>query len=182
VADGLTPASARLRDVLAQLEALDARLDGFEGRDDAAWRRRPARGGWSAVECLEHLAITAEVATRLVAAAPDAPGRTLRHEGPRPLVRLFLRSLEPPVRMLRTRTATAFVPVADSAPAAARERLRAGHHAFAAALVAVPDADRLRACIRSPFAPLRYTPLEWGLVVAAHARRHLWQAERALDG
>jgi hypothetical protein len=36
--------------------------------------------------------------------------------------------------------------------------------------------------VRSPFAPVRYTPLEWALVVAAHGRRHLWQAEQALRG
>ena len=36
--------------------------------------------------------------------------------------------------------------------------------------------------VRSPFARwLRYTLYEWLLVLLAHERRHLWQAERVLE-
>jgi hypothetical protein len=171
------------RDLLEQFEALETWLGALEAaHDDAAWQRPPATGGWSAVECLEHLATTAEVGAELLRTAAQAPGHTLRSEGPRLLVRFFLRMLEPPVRLLRARTTRAFVPPAETSPERARARFRDAHAAFASALTSVPQADRLRACIRSPFAPIRYTPREWGLVVAAHARRHLWQAERALKG
>jgi hypothetical protein len=143
-----------------------------------AWSRLPAKGGWTAAQCLEHLSVTAESGSRALLAAPSRPGRTVRSRQPRWLVRLFIRSLEPPARF-RTRTAAAFQPPLID-PAAALARFREAHDAFTRDVETIAEVDLHRVCIPSPFAPVHYTPLEWALVVAAHGRRHLWQAERAL--
>jgi hypothetical protein len=162
-----------LRRLLDRVDALAA------GASPAALGRPPSRGGWSAAECLEHLSATAEEGSRLLLSAPQRAGRRVRGARPRWWIRLFVRSQEPPARF-RVRTRAQFVPTEQIDAAAALERFRVSHAALADHVQAIAPADLHRTCIPSPFGPLVYTPLEWALVLAAHGRRHLWQAEQAL--
>jgi hypothetical protein len=165
-----------------ELEALVARVEGLvRTTEPEAWSKPPARGGWSAAQCLDHLSTTAEDAARRLLAASSAPGRSLRRPGARWWVRLFARTLEPPAR-LRTRTKPSFEPPDPQPIEGVLERFRAAHLHLAGDLRAVPEDLLHRVSIDSPFGPVHYTPLEWGLVLAAHGRRHVWQAERALQG
>ncbi len=165
----------------AELRRLIERVDAHaRSAPPKAWCRRPTPEGWSAAECLEHLSLTAETASRLLRAVPERTGRRLRGPSPRWWVRLFVRSLEPPPR-LRTRTRAAFLPNGDVDAATAVVRFRLTHAVLAHDVTTIAAADLHRVCVASPFGPLAYTPLEWALVVAAHGRRHVWQAERVLD-
>jgi hypothetical protein len=176
-------ASARATlEAAADLRRLIERVDASaRSTTPDAWRKRRARGAWSAAECLEHLSATAEEASRLLRAAPERQGRRLARPGPRWWVRLFLRSLEPPAR-LRTRTRAAFRPTGEVDAAMALVRFRRTHASLARDVTAIAPDDLDRVCIPSPFGPLAYTPREWALVLVAHGRRHVWQAERALEG
>ena len=165
----------------AELRRLIERVDASaRSAPPQAWCRRPADDGWSAAECLEHLSLTAEAASRLLHAVPERTGRRLRGPSPRWWVRLFVRSLEPPPRF-RTRTRAAFRPNGQVDAATAVVRFRRTHAALARDVTTIAAADLHRVCVASPFGPLTYTPLEWALVVAAHGRRHLWQAEQVLE-
>jgi hypothetical protein len=164
----------------AELRRLIERIDdSARAAPPQAWCRKPADDGWSAAECLEHLSLTAEAASRLLQAVPERKGRRLRGPSPRWWVRLFVRSMEPPPRF-RTRTRDAFLPNGEVDAARALVRFRRTHAALAHDVTTIAADDLHRVCVASPFGPLSYTPLEWALVVAAHGRRHVWQAERVL--
>lgn len=169
--DARAGAAAALRDAVAAFGTLRT-THALE-----AWGRRPAPDAWSADECLEHLSLTAEAALRLLAEAPAAPGRRVRGRRPRRWVGWFAGYLASG-RGPRARTRQGFTPAA--APPDAWDRFRRTHAALADAIEAIADADLDRVCVASPFAPLRYTPLEWAIVLAAHVRRHHAQARRAL--
>ena len=169
--DPRTRAAAALRDAVAAFGALRT------AHATEAWGRRPAPDAWSADECLEHLSLTAEVASRLLAEAPTAPGRGGRGGPPRRWVAWFAGYLASG-RGPRARTRQGFAPAA--APPDAWDRFRRTHATLADAIETVADADLDRICVASPFAPLRYTPIEWAVVLAAHGRRHHAQARRAL--
>jgi hypothetical protein len=176
--------AATLDDLARELE--DARARGLAlldaaGPDLAA--RRPPSGGWSALECLEHLSATAEVSLSLVGAAlagaSPAPEPPERYRA-RWWVGWFLRSLEPPARF-KTRTRPDFVPPADLKFGGVRDAFVKAHHGMREQLEALRPYDLNRLRVRSPFAAfLSYRLFEWWLVLLAHERRHLWQAEEAL--
>lgn len=174
-ADPRRPVADDLRRVVARLDALVASTG-----DAEPWLAPTDRGGWSAVACLEHLSTTAEAASRRLVAASGREGRLVRSARPRSWVRLFVRMQEPPARF-RTRTGAAFRPDDRVDLDGALERFRRTHFALADDVEAIEARNLHRVCIESPFGPRHYTALEWGLVLAAHARRHLWQAEGALE-
>lgn len=173
-----------LRALAAQLEAQKARgLALLDGLDPELARRRPARGGWSVLECLAHLNKTAEASLRLT----DEATRGVQPLSPPPerypvrwWLRLFLRTMEPPVR-LKTRTRRAFVPPETLEPAQVASDFAARHDELRAQLDGLAGLPLAALRVRSPFASwLRYSLYEWWLLLLAHERRHLWQAEQAL--
>src|SRR5262245_26199610 len=148
----------------------------------AEWRAEPS--SWSVAECIDHLATANRVylaAMRPVAEAALASGRH-RHRPAVPgvLGGLFVRSLEPPVKprfklkaptKIRPRSAPSF-PDAMAAFLKSQEEVRRFLRAYA-------DFDLAGVQFPNPFIPgLRFS-LATGLhVIAAHDRRHLWQAWR----
>jgi len=147
---------------------------------DGVWR--PAEGAWSISECLDHLA----TANRVYLAAMNAAAARAREQGrsrrraalPGIIGGWFVRSLEPPVtlkqktpRSIRPRTAP---PLTDAFDAfiASQAQVRTFLRAYA-------DLDLAGTRFVNPFVRgLRFS-LATGLhVIAAHERRHLWQAWR----
>jgi hypothetical protein len=172
-----------LQPLEAALDAVDrdarALVDGLsEAR--GTWRERP--GSWSVAECLDHLA----TANRVYLAAMRPPAERAirdgrRRRGPaRPGLfgRWFVRTLEPPVtrkmkapRNIRPRASP---PLADSFAAflASQEEVRAFLRTGA-------DIDLNGVRVPNPFVRVIRFSLATGLhVIAAHDRRHLWQAWR----
>jgi hypothetical protein len=147
-----------------------------------AWRA--AAGSWSVAECLDHLATANRVYLDAMQPSADrahSDGRQRR--GPaRPglLGGWFVNYLEPPVkarlkskapRLIRPRTAPA---LNDGFVA-----FLASHGDVRAFLRAHADIDLTGVRFPNPFIPGMRFSLATGLhVIAAHERRHLWQAWR----
>jgi hypothetical protein len=175
-----------IQQLLDELEAAEreARAVG-EGLDERTGTWRAAPGTWSVSECLDHLA----TANRVYLASFREPARRARSAGrwrqgpakPGLVGRLFIRSLEPPVQLktpapkaIRPRTAP---PLADAVAAflTSQDEVRAFLRDNA-------DLDLAGVAFPNPFiAGVRFS-LATGLhVIAAHERRHLWQARRVRE-
>ena len=176
----------------ADLAALDAAFDAVErdaralvaGVSEPLGRWQPAPGAWSMAECLDHLATANRVYLRAMEPASRralADGRMRR--GPvRPglLGRWFARSLEPPARpLLRTRAPRAIRPRVAPALADAAAQFFAAHHEVRAYLQRYGAIDLSGVTFPNPLIRGIRFSLATGLhVLAAHERRHLWQAWR----
>jgi DinB family protein len=174
---------ADIRELLDQLEAAErearALVAGLS-EEQGTWRREP--GSWSISECFDHLA----TANCVYLAAMEEPAEWARRDG-RPrrgpatagwVARLFVRSLEPPPRWWSRRRAPRKIRPRPAPPLgptfAGLVASQADVHAFLRA-----HADLDLAGIRFPnplVRGIRFS-LATGLhVIAAHERRHLWQA------
>jgi hypothetical protein len=182
--------------VAAELVALEEALTANE-RDartlvadlseaQGAWR--PAPGSWSIAECLDHLATANRVyldAMTPAAARALADGRRRRRPAlPGLIGRWFIGSLEPPAKRLFRLKAPRLIRPRDAPPLA---------DAMAAFLASQDDVRGfLRRYAGIDLAALRFAnPFIRGLrfslatglhVIAAHERRHLWQAWRVRRG
>jgi uncharacterized damage-inducible protein DinB len=153
--------------------------------DDAALQRRPSADGWSVAECIDHLSATGELyVRRLRRAFDEGPARSAQAEERLSLFgRLLVRIMEPPVRRIRLKVPTAKL---DPGAPVSREALVqrfAEVHAQLGALITESDAlDRRRLRVTTPASKrVKITLLDGLSLLAAHGRRHLWQAERALE-
>jgi hypothetical protein len=157
-----------------------------EGSDPEAMIQAPPGGGWSPVQCLEHLNETTRVYLPVLAEAMErgradglvgrpGPGRTL-------LGRIIVWSQEPPAR-LRVRTPRALEPSGGELdPASVLEEFELLHEELIVRINESGSLDRKRIRIRSVLdSRLELSLGDWFAFLAAHARRHLWQAERALQ-
>jgi hypothetical protein len=172
-----------------QLEAVDGELRAaterarrlLSGRDPALLSRSPAAGAWSAVQCLAHLNITTEVYLPILAGAleraPAAAGEP--HFGIGLLPRLLLWSLEPPYRQ-RTRTIPTWEPGQPQAPRAVLGTFEELQGRLSEVLRRFDGRALDQVLLESPFDKrLKYNVYAAFRILAAHQRRHLWQAERA---
>lgn len=142
-------------------------------------RRDPTR--WSAAECIAHLTLTTRVYVPLIDAAL-AQGTTLagvphyRRDIPGWLLSVLL---EPPVR-IRLKTLAAFVPASTGTRAEVGAEFTRSQTELVRRIEKASGRDLTALKIVSPFnARLRYNLYSAFRVLAAHERRHLWQAERA---
>ena len=160
------------RDTRALVEGLSERL--------GTWRQQP--GSWSVAECLDHLSTGNRV--YLAAMTPAAErarvnGRVRRRPATPGLVGgFFVRMLEPPVtsrnRMAAPRSIRPQPSPALSGTAAAFLASQGDVRAF---LRTYSEIDLAGVRFVNPFIPVIRFSLATGLhVLAAHARRHLWQA------
>lgn len=158
---------------------------------------RPAPDRWSIAECLDHLVLTGEAYLDAIDAAVEEGRRRGRvGDGPyrRSLVgRWLIRLLEPPPGlkvpappMIRPRDAEAGEPDGPSGTSGAEgDPLRdflALRPRFAERLAAADGLDLGRVRLSSPFfAFVRFDLGSAFRLVAAHERRHLWQARRVRE-
>ncbi len=144
------------------------------------FQQRPAKGGWSIAECLQHLTATTHLYLPILQSAlQNAPAGG----GPYKMDwrgRLLKWVLEPPYR-LRVKTLPSLEPnIPDY------ERVLPDFLASQDQLLGAMQAWRGRALdkvqVTSPFNKrLRYNIYSLFNVVAAHQRHHLWQAQRVRD-
>lgn len=151
--------------------------------DAATLNKRPKPDSWSVAECFAHLNLSADAFfpewERAIAAAPPRdPAKPLKLDlwG-----RLLIWSIEPPPRF-RFPTPPGFVPVdtgaiEDLLPGFLRRQSRILEFVKASEGKAIEQAK-----VVSPFnARLSYTVWSSFCINASHERRHLWQAERAVQ-
>jgi hypothetical protein len=179
---------ARTREELqSQFRDIAARAaDQRQRFDAAAFAVRPQPDRWSAVECLVHLNMSAAPYFPMWDGAIEQSAGT--GQAPREKYRLdfwgwvLVWTLEQPPRF-RFPTQNPFEPVnagpIDEVLPAFLERQQR--------ILQVIDASRHVALdaikVTSPFArQVRYSMWSSFCLTAAHERRHLWQAERALEG
>ncbi|KAA6463302.1 DinB family protein [Acidobacteria bacterium AB60] len=176
---------ADIADLVAQLDAAERDLCRLlDGLTPALGGWRPASGAWSAAECLEHLAIT----NRVYLGAMQEPAVRARTRGnmrrgpvkPGVVGGWFARSLEPPVKPgRRTRAPRMVVPATSTQFDEAAAAFSAAHAQVRAYLLANADLDLNRMRFPNPFVRgIRFSVATGLQVIAAHERRHLWQAWR----
>ncbi len=153
--------------------------------DEARWNARPARGGWAPAECMVHLNLTARQMVPLMrAAVAEVRGKNRRVEPPYRLT-LLARGLrwflEPPYRM-KIATQPSFIPGAAASKGEILAVWNECHDGYEALAQECEGLDLDHAILTSPFDPKgrsRYSVYAAFLILAAHERRHLWQAEQS---
>jgi len=176
--------------VSADIEALEEQLNAAERdacsvvagltAEQGTWRS-DARS-WSVAECLDHLAVSNRVYLR----AMEEPAVRARGEGrqrrgpatPGLLGGWFVRTLEPPVRA-RLKAPRTIRPRKDPLLPDALADLVASQGQVRTFLRSYAGIDLAGVRFPNPFVPGVRFSLATGLhVIAAHERRHLWQAWR----
>ena len=177
---------ADLKSLRAQIEAIQRDAEELlKGMTEAQFNWRPAPNRWSVGECLEHLNVAARLYWPLLAATINQ-ARVAGVMSPGPykhgwIGNWFVRIAEPPPRM-RVPAPRRFrpqmnLPLAQVVPqfAAFQERL----------LDLLRDANGVdlgRAKVQMPATKLVQLTLGQAFsLVAAHQRRHLWQARQVKD-
>jgi hypothetical protein len=150
--------------------------------DEALGTWRPDARSWSVAECLDHLATGNRIyldAMAGPAARALRSGRTRRRPATPGLVGgWFVRALEPPVPSSRRMRAPARIrPRKGPSMHDALEQFIASHARVRDFLRTYADIDLAGVTFPNPFIPGVRFSLATGLhVLAAHTRRHLWQA------
>lgn len=172
------------------MDAADAAAERLAaGLTDEEFFWQPDEGRWSVAQCLDHLAVTNAIYGRGMAdGVAAARERGWARTGPvRPgfFGQKFAASLEPPVKR-RTRTPGRIQPRMVRARDEALAAYRSAHDEIRRLLRDAAALDVNRATFPNPFLPLLRVKVSSAFhVIAAHDRRHLWQAEqveRAIRG
>jgi hypothetical protein len=167
---------SEFEDVVQRANALAARLD------DVVLMRRPAPASWSVAENLEHLSATAATFARRIRRRLDASTVSDRVSREKTSIvgRVWLSLVEPPARVRLKVPAASLQPGAIESRDTLLARFAETHGTLIALLDESDAYDRMRLRIPSAFAKRITVTLYDGFVVlAAHGRRHVWQAERA---
>jgi hypothetical protein len=148
--------------------------------------RRPSPARWSAAECLAHLNLTNRAyLPRIASALSDLGSRHLRGSGPFSMswkARLLIYWLEPPSR-LHLPSTKPFLPKHNLEPSSVLVEFHSFLEQIATQLRAADGLALDLIQIHSPFAEkMKYNLYSALVIITAHNRRHLWQAERALQG
>ena len=167
-----------------QFERLSAEADALVAplsEEQFTWR--PAPDAWSVAQCIDHLNVTARLfLPQLDESIAEATRRGLYGDGPfdHDLVgRFFVRTMEPPAR-LKIKAPTSFQPAQRS-----RSEIMAAFRAYQVQFVdrlrQASGLDLRRAKVYSPASAWIKMSLNSGFaLMAAHERRHLWQAQRVI--
>lgn len=150
--------------------------------DQMTWR--PDESSWSIAECISHLTVTVTRYLPMLDAAIEkgvASGKKVK--GPFRhgfLSRYFVRMLEPPPSR-RFKAPKAFLPPMDLDASKVVPEFLAAHDQLVERVQRANGLDLSRIKVQSPAMALLRLSLGKGLeLMAAHARRHLWQAERVM--
>jgi hypothetical protein len=172
--------------VIDQLDDADRHADALVATlSDPQFHWQPDGGRrWSVAQCLEHLAVGAEVYLAGMRGAVDRAKqeRSVRRGPLAPgfFGRQFANSLEPPVKF-RGRAPKAIVPSSTLSRAEILSRFHGSHAALKAMAREAATIDANRATFRNPFLKMVRMKLSSAFqVINAHDRRHLWQAEQVV--
>jgi hypothetical protein len=178
------PSLAELLEQLQENAASARTLWQAHSAEALARRRAPSR--WSAVECLAHLNLTNRAyLLRIASALSDLGSRHLRSSGPFRMswnARLLTYWLEPPSR-LRLPTAKPFLPQQNLESSSVAGEFHSLVEQIATHLRSADGLALDQIQMHSPFAEkMKYNLYSALVIIPAHNRRHLWQADRALHG
>jgi hypothetical protein len=162
--------------VAKELQALTA------GMDAGALMKRPAGGGWSVAENLQHLILTANAMLPLAENAIvelERAGRKANRPSRLGLMGwLLCKAIEPPARM-KSRTTPPFEPLSLGDPSVLVPRLQETNGRLDALIGRAVGLATSTVDVASPFnARVKYNLYAALRIVLCHTRRHLWQAAR----
>ena len=179
----MNPALIDLERQFESVRAVIASLVDGLTEEDLQWR--PAEGQWSIVECFEHLNSAWAVLPKLDRKIDEGRERRLLGSGPfrtKILGQLYIRLVEPPVRILRVRAPVRFRPRTNPPPAEVVPRLVALQGELIGRIRAADGVDMGAITMSSPISRrFQMTIGQWFAFLAAHERRHLWQAGRVKE-
>jgi len=173
-----TALSPQLHSIRQQLDENSERAKQLcSGLSDERLVQRPAAGGWSVAECVEHLTLTTKEYLQLADAAFVNAPRSQGPFGQDWMGKVLAWTLEPPYKM-KVATLPAFVPVNLNGKSvlpsfldSQQELQRKLSQSEGLAL------DNIK--VQSSFnEKVRYNLLSFFVILATHQRRHLWQAEQ----
>jgi DinB superfamily len=174
----------RLTSLIAQLDNTD--LDAqrlVAGLAETQCRWQPAPSRWSILDCIEHLAVSAEMYNRafdhaIVKGKPAVPSLPPARDS---LIGLWLmRNIEPPPKA-RIKTGRAYVPRSNAPVAEVVGRYLAAHQVTRQRIRAADGLDLVRTRMSHPSLAIFRFSLGVGFgILTGHARRHLWQARQVL--
>ncbi len=177
------PLPGSLGDIAEQIEAIRERLETLAaGKSNEALNWRPEGNRWSIAECIEHLNLTADMLLPEidkgiavgVAAEPGTEG-VARHSM---VFGWLLPVIEPPPKR-RFKAPRASRPRPDLHAESVVARFAKVQDEVVERLERARGIDLTRTKVRHPLIRLRSFRLgEIFVTIAAHERRHLWQAEQ----
>lgn len=181
-ASASSPLPDDVRQILNDLEANERRAQALVADlDTASLNWRADDRSWSTAQCLDHLNVTNRVYLDAMRPVIDEARRRRRvSQGPVRPGRFecwFVTNLAPPPR-LKVRAPRKTIPASRGDKDALLAGFRRLHEEIAAVLRESVDLD-LGIRFLNPFVPLIRFRLWTGfLILPAHERRHLWQAEQ----
>lgn len=186
MAQGTIALPADIQQLLDAIDAADRQADAIVGAltDEQLYWQPDGGRRWSVAQCIEHMAATNDIYGDAVRRGIEGAGRREWRRtaalAPGYFGRRFVRIMEPPV----TRRVRTFAVVVPGTRSAREEILRRYHEAHVRVKQLIVDAaaiDANRATFQNPFVKFLRLRVSTGLqVIAAHNRRHLWQAEQIM--
>lgn len=176
----LTRTRTQLREDFTDLDQQYSALYNRCSQQQLLWR--PAKSSWSIAECIEHVALSisqylAPIRTAIAKGCPPAAEQNYPFLAGGWLSNAFLKRIGPEVTS-KFRAPGKLRPVSVD-PEKVFANLRREHQEVQLLLSETAQMDLNRIRFRNPFIPvLRFTVATGFLVIAAHGRRHLLQAER----
>ncbi|MBL8114365.1 MAG: DinB family protein [Acidobacteria bacterium] len=151
------------------------------GLSDRQLAFQPKPGSWSIAHCLDHLAIAsheyAGPMTKAMEKARAKGARPFSGLSPKFYERLFIGTLEPPPKW-KMPAPKKIVPPLARGPRAAVDAYFQANHEIRNLLPLASELDLNSVHFPNPFVPLVTFTVGAGLLIlAAHERRHLWQAQ-----
>src|SRR5262245_11323300 len=150
--------------------------------DEEALSKRRSPSSWSALECVVHLNLAAQAMLpgirQAVEAAPASSRATLTFKMDLP-GRLLAWSLEPPV-LIKMQTPKLAQPLESAGPEPVLQEFEQLHEELIQLVHASAGKQIDERKMKSPFANMHYNVYSAFRIIAAHDRRHLWQARKAL--
>jgi hypothetical protein len=182
------PLPADLRGLLDEFDAIERDSEAIvDPLDDDQFNWSPRRGAWSIAQCVAHLNAMNAIYFDAVARAVDEARRAglARRDAIRSTWagRRFIASLEPPPRLKLRAPRRSAPPAARRYKAEVWPEFVRFHAHLRGELGAMANVDLNRAAFPNPFlGPLVRVRAGTGLrIIAAHERRHVWQASRVLE-
>lgn len=176
----LTRTRTQLRDDFTDLDQQYSALFDRYSREQLLWR--PANSSWSIAECVEHVALSISgylkpIRAAIAKGAPPAADQNYPFVAGGWFSNAFLKRIGPEVTS-KFKAPGKLRPLSVD-PEHVFANLRHQHEEVQRLLTETAHLDLNRIRFRNPFIPvLRFTVATGFLVMAAHGRRHLLQAEQ----
>ena len=177
---------ADLQALVDQIADLERRADEISrGLSEEEFQWQPDGGRrWSVAQCLDHLAVGAEVYLATIRPVVDAArSRAVPRRGPaKPgfFGQKFVNSLEPPVKH-RGKAPNKIVPRPNRTRDEIMTSFHDAHAAFRRLVADCAEIDTNAVTFSNPFLTFVKMRVSTALnVIPAHGRRHLWQAENVV--